>query len=347
MLSLRQLQYRRNRLTKLRTMQELCLLLGKPGHKLELLCAQPMYNEFHIRKRNGGKRHIEDPRPPLKRVLGILNDLLQGVYYFEKTEAAYGFIAIARDDPAPPRHIVTHAERHLGCRWLMNIDLTSFFHQISTEMVLDRLKDPPFHFDDEVADLMARLCTYKGRLPMGAPTSPVLSNLVFQREDEVLKAWADDHGWLYTRYADDLSFSSQKEISSWEMQQTINLLENHSYAVHPEKRRLYGPDDVKNVTRLVLGDGELELPPDFLEELRDCIEDLRRTTRTHLRMGVARPPAWLTKYRQRLNGMMGFAKHVLGEYDEDFLQIQRSYDEAVNPPDEDFGTYSWLDFPYW
>lgn len=347
MLSLRQLQHRRNRLTKLQTMQELCLLLGKPEHKLELLCAHGMYNEFHIPKRNGGQRHIEDPRPPLKRVLAMLNDLLQGVYYSEKTEAAYGFITIARNDPAPPRHIVTHAERHLGCRWLMNIDLTSFFHQISTEMVRERLLDPPFTFHEEVASLIARLCTYKGRLPMGSPTSPVLSNLVFQREDEVLSHWAGENGWLYTRYADDLSFSSKKEITSWQMQQTINLLENHGYQVHPEKRRLYGPDDEKNVTRLVLGEDELQLPADFMAELDECIEDLRRTTRTHLRMGVAKPPGWLTQYQQRLNGMMGFARHVLGDYDEDFLKIKRRYDDALLPDEEDFGAYSWLDFPYW
>ena len=344
--SLRQIQYRRSRLLKLQTMQECCLLLGHPELKLTLLAAKPPYSEFTVPKRDGSERHIEDPQPPLKGILRILNAFLQAVYFFEKPAASYGFITVARDDPAPPRHIVTHAEQHLGCRWLMNLDLKDFFHQISTGAVEGRLNDLPFEFDNEVAAFIARLVTYKGRLPMGAPTSPVLSNLVFQREDLVLEAWAEDNGWRYTRYADDLTFSSQKEITAKQMQQTINLIENHGFRVHPVKRRLFGPDEVKNVTRLVLGNEHVELPPDFWDELTDCIEDLRRSTRTQHRMGVADTP-WLKNYRQRVQGMVGFAEHVLGDHHEDFHKIRKSFNEATTPSAEDFGTYSWLEFPYW
>ena len=345
--SLRQFQYRRNRLLKLRTMQELSLLLGYSPHKLVLLAAAPPYREFEVPKRDGSRRHIEDPQPPLKGILRTMNTFLQAVYFFEKPDASYGFIPVARDDPSTPRNIVTHAEQHLGCRWLMNIDLKDFFHQISTAEVEKRLQQMPFRFDDEVATLMARLATHKGRLPMGAPTSPVLSNLVFQREDLVLEEWAEDNGWLYTRYADDLSFSSENEITSAQMQRTVNLIENHGFRVHPEKRKLMGPDDEKSVTRLLLGENEVELPSDFWDELMESIEDLRRVMRTRLRMGEVKTPGWLRKYRQRVEGMVAFAGHVLGDHDEDFHRIRKAYNEAITPDEEDFGTYSWLDFPYW
>jgi len=344
--TLRQLRYRRQRLLRLQTMQELCVLVGQPEHQLQLLAAMPPYNEFTVQKRDGSPRFIEDPQPKLKQVLRMLNAYLQAIYFFDKPDASYGFITIPKDDPAPPRHIVTHAERHLGCLWLMNIDLEDFFHQITTEAVAKRLGDMPFQFDEDVVQLLARLMTYKGRLPMGSPCSPVLSNLVFQREDLALETWAKANGWLYTRYADDLTFSAQQVITVPQFGQTVNLLENHGYRVHPRKRRLCGPDDVKSVTRLVLGTDGVQLPDDFHSELTDLIEDLRRTTRVVHRMGEADSP-WLTNYRQRVQGMVGFAQHVLGDHHEDFHRIRNAFTDATEPPAEDFGTYSWLDFPYW
>ncbi|MEZ4961210.1 MAG: reverse transcriptase domain-containing protein [Saprospiraceae bacterium] len=141
--TLRQLQYRRNRLLDMQTMQELCLLLGQPEHRLQQMAADPPYNEFTVKKRDGSPRFIEDPQPRLKDVLRILNAFLQGVYYFDMPDASYGFIPVPKDDPAPPRNIVTHAERHLGCQWLMNIDLEDFFHQINTGEVAERLRHQP------------------------------------------------------------------------------------------------------------------------------------------------------------------------------------------------------------
>jgi RNA-directed DNA polymerase len=344
--TLRQLRYRRQRLLRLQTVQELCVLVGQPEHLLQLLAAMPPYNEFTVQKRDGSPRFIEDPQPRLKAVLRSLNSYLQAVYYFDKPDASYGFITMPKDDPAPPRHIVTHAERHLGCQWLMNIDLEDFFHQVTTADLADRLANPPFQFDDAVVELLARLTSYKGRLPMGSPTSPVLSNLVFQPEDRSLETWAEANGWRYTRYADDLTFSSDSEITPVHFMQTIHLLENHGYRVHPRKRRLCGPDDVKSVTRLVLAADAVQLPEDFHNELNDLIEDLRRTTRVQHRMGEVEPP-WLVKYRQRVQGMVGFAQHVLGDHDEDFHKIRNAYLHATVHPQEDFGAYSWLDFPYW
>ncbi len=344
--SLRQLNYRRQRLLQLETMQELCLLLGKSQKTLNALAANPPYNEFTVQKRNGSPRFIEDPAPPLKAVLRTLNAFLQAVYYFDKPEASYGFIPQPKDEPAPPRNIVTHAEQHLGCRWLMNIDLEDFFHQINTDEVAAVLGRRPFHFDEEVVGLLAALTTYKGRLPQGSPTSPVLSNLVFAREDSALEGWAKSKGWRYTRYADDLTFSSPHEIGPELLRDTINLLENHGFRVHPEKRRLCGPTDLKSVTRLVLGESEVQLPADFWDELTENIEDLRRGLRLQHRMGQTETD-WMTNYRQRVEGMVGFARHVLGDHHEDFHRIRSAFNQAVDPPGEDFGSYAWLDFPYW
>jgi len=344
--ALNQLQYLRQRMLRLETTQEISLLLGRSQRELESMAANPGYQEFTIKKRDGTDRFIEDPEFSLKQMLRSLNGYLQGVYYFEKPDAAYGFIPTPDDDPNPPRNIVTHAEQHLGCKWLMNIDLESFFHQISTEKTAKTLSSQPFQLNDDAASLLARLSTYKGRLPMGSPCSPVLSNLAFLPEDAALEHWAATNGWRYTRYADDLTFSSNAEIGQKPMQQTINLIENHGYRVHPKKRKLCGPGDEKSVTRLVLGPNSVQLPGDFHAELKEQIQDLSSTMRVQQRMGETDAP-WIQKYQQRVRGMVGFAEHVLGKHTPEFNQLRNAFQDASNPPAEDFGTYSWLDFPYW
>ncbi|MCB0583386.1 MAG: RNA-directed DNA polymerase, partial [Phaeodactylibacter sp.] len=167
------------------TLEELALYLGKASLKLLALAELPSYNEFRIPKKSGGMRRIEDPTPELKKVQRKLNDYLQAVYHFQRTDAAYGFLANPVDDPSP-RHILSNARVHMGCRWLLNVDAKDFFHMVSEERVKQVFQSGPFHFEEPIAGLLASLCCYKGRLPMGAPTSPILSNFASVPMDHAL-----------------------------------------------------------------------------------------------------------------------------------------------------------------
>ena len=111
----------------------------------------------------------------------VLNDYLQAVYWLQKTSSAYGFVIRPTDARDEPRNIVTNAEQHLRKAWLLNADLEDFFHYVTADEVLRVFTEKPFEFPTDLANLLTRLTTLNGRLPMGAPTSPVLSNLAFQR----------------------------------------------------------------------------------------------------------------------------------------------------------------------
>jgi len=341
-----QLRLAADALLAVRRTADLARLLTLTPQRLAALAAQPQYSVFTVPKRDGSQRLIEDPDAALKAAQRRLNDFLQALYYFERSEAAYGFVTNPADDPAP-RHIVTHAERHVGCRFLLNIDLDNFFHQVTEARVRAALQSAPLQLDDECAGLVGQLCTWKGRLPMGAPSSPALSNFAFRDADKALTFRARERGWLYTRYADDLSFSTQSAtMTPADLDATVAFLEKDlGYAVHPRKRRFCAENDLKTITRLVVTGSGVELPGDFYAELDETLRDLGSACRVQHKMG-SRYTGWLSDYEQRIQGMLGFAGHVLGETDDQYLELLARYQEATTQQPEDFGLYSWLDFPY-
>lgn len=176
MLTIKQLQKRAAQFCAIESVHDLIGILDEEDHLFMLTLAQPQYHVFAVPKKDGSKRIIENPETVLKRIQSRLNDFLQAVYYLHRSEAAFGFMICPADDPQP-RHIVSNARLHLDKAWLLNIDVEDFFHYVKESRVRNLFQKPPFGFREDLAEALARLCCFKGRLPMGAPTSPALSNL--------------------------------------------------------------------------------------------------------------------------------------------------------------------------
>lgn len=329
------------------SLEALALLLGKTALNLLALAASPSYDEFQIPKKNGGMRPIEDPAPELKKVQRKLNDFLQAVYYFQRTDAAFGFITNPVDDPSP-RHILSNASVHLGCQWLLNVDAQDFFHAVSEEWVKRIFQAAPFHFDEAIAQLLASLCCYKGRLPMGAPTSPVLSNFASIKMDGVLQELAAKYSWKYTRYADDMSFSAQTEITEAHFLTIKQIVETHGFRLNPAKRKHYAPtDEDKQVTGLLVKADRIDLPEDYLQQLAQAIDHLDKAVDAKYSMPSGRrdKTIWLEELEQQIRGKLEYARQILGEDDLQYLDLVVQLDEALSPPDY-FGPMGWLDFGY-
>ena len=156
------------------------------------------YFRWRIPKKSGGYRLISAPRADLAGVQRQLADALQRLH--EPRPNAHGFL--------PGRSIVSNAEPHVDRRWVFNLDLEDFFGSISTRRIAGLLTSEPFNLRTAVAERIAELCTLDGRLPTGAPTSPVLSNMIARKLDGQLQAFAHEHRATYTRYVDDLTFST-------------------------------------------------------------------------------------------------------------------------------------------
>jgi len=155
------------------------------------------YKSFRIPKRSGGYRPIRAPSASLKILQQKLNQILRAVY--RPRRAIHGFVE--------ERSVRTNAERHVGRRFVLNVDIEDFFPTINFGRVRGMFLKHPYDRNARVATVLAQLCCHSNELPQGAPTSPVVSNMICARLDTVLTRLAQANYCVYTRYADDITFS--------------------------------------------------------------------------------------------------------------------------------------------
>ncbi|RNL38027.1 reverse transcriptase domain-containing protein [Paraeggerthella hongkongensis] len=186
------------------------------------------YKTFEIgKKRSGEKRTIEAPVGYLKAVQRQLLELFNEAY--RPPQCVHGFVSSCS--------IASNAMSHVKKSAVVNLDLRDFFPSITGDRIHGLFRKDPFSFPEDVANLLTELVCYKGSLPQGAPTSPILSNMICYRLDKQLVSYAAKNKLVYTRYADDITFSSTSRSA-------INKLFNESElginSVSPEVRNIIG-----------------------------------------------------------------------------------------------------------
>src|SRR5258708_17851871 len=188
------------------------LLHFKPAGLSYILYKQapPKYRIFDIPKRKGGTRTIKAPADQLKLVQEKISDLLQDCLD-EINEAKQRKDLIAHGFKRK-RSIITNARQHRNRRHVFNIDLEDFFPSINFGRVRGYfIKDKNFLLDEDVATVIAQIACHDNSLPQGSPCSPVISNLIAHLLDMHLVRLASSVGCTYSRYADDLTFSTNKK----------------------------------------------------------------------------------------------------------------------------------------
>lgn len=155
-----------------------------------------MYRQFLISKGSGKSRFITAPDRRLKILQSKLAPLLDQLYRVRNP--VHGFV--------PKRSVKTNALAHGKRRFVINLDVRDFFPTITENRVIGLLRS--LGLGERVARIVARLTCCFGHLPQGAPTSPVLSNMICYRLDSELLQLAKKVRVIYTRYADDVTFSS-------------------------------------------------------------------------------------------------------------------------------------------
>lgn len=213
------------------------------------------YKTFYIPKKSGGVREISAPKALLKSFLTYTNKLLQAFY--DAPEYVTGFV--------PEKSVVDNAERHVGMNYVFNTDLKDFFPSITKSRVWATLKHPPFKFNDTIADAVAGLCCTEVKvdgekrwvLPQGSPCSPILTNIVCRNLDRQLHRLAKKYNLRYSRYADDITFSSNRNVfqKGGEFQQELeSIITGQHFIINEKKTRLQKKNERQEVTGLVVSD---------------------------------------------------------------------------------------------
>jgi len=274
--------------------------------------ANPQYNTFRLPKPNGDNRVIDNPGGKLKDWQRLLSDGLQDIYYGIRPRASHAYIPSTADEVSPV-NIYTNALQHCKAKWVYQVDIKDFFNSVTAQRVKHLFGHIPFCFSDDAAQILARLTTYKGRLPMGAPSSPVLSNLVCIELDHRLDKLARDNNWTYTRFSDDITFSSQKRFTNGNAEAIRQMIEDHDFVLNYEKSQQMSIESEPEVCGLALRpNSKPDLSDDFVRDLKKSIKIYKYLISDFYRGEEVFPPDVLNRFRQHIEGQLGFVRFVKG-----------------------------------
>ncbi len=312
--------------------------LGFDIARIKLLALSPPYYCFSIEKPSGGERHIEAPEEHLKAIQRQFNFYLQCVYFEIQTPPSFGYVIRAKGQ-SRWKNILENARQHLGAKFMLNVDFKDFFHQFSIKRIHQILQTPPFRFDIKTAHILARLFTYKGRLPMGAPSSPALSNIGSIRFDWNMYAWSLHQQLTFTRFVDDLTFSSfSNPITEDHLKQIEAICEQAGLYLNPKKTVFFSEKDAKMVTGLVLNQ-TVDIDPVFYRELEENLLRLQRLAEVQLLMESHPRGELLRKFKKEVDGQINFIGMIEGFDSAIFYKYRMKMKKALNP----WGTPHFLD----
>jgi retron-type reverse transcriptase len=253
------------------------------------------YTTFTIKKKSGKDRTIHAPVKGLKEFQKALNIILQCLY--EPHSAATGFVT--------GKSIVDNAKKHVDQTYVYNIDLKDFFPSIDKSRVWGRLLVAPFNLGNSnerrtLANFIATICSTpmtverlvsnewvmqtKSVLPQGAPTSPTLTNIICEKLDKRLAGVAKRFGLNYSRYADDITFSSKHntyEVSDSKVEKIFvsggsfdcevrKIVSEQNFHIKESKVRLQKRGYRQEVTGLVVND-KINVSRRYIKQLRQWL----------------------------------------------------------------------------
>lgn len=227
------------------------LMIGLTPRLISQIVARPdrHYRAFQLKKKGGGSRDISSPRVFLKTIQRFISD-----YIFAGLPLHNAVHSFRHD-----RSILSNAERHVGNRWVANIDVENFFGSISEDHLRNYFVK--MGFDAPSSRILSKLATLGGVLPQGAPTSPVLSNVLLYDFDDIIDRKSKELKINYTRYADDITFSGNN-ISDIKLMLGFAptlLTELYGLTINHRKTRILSRRSRQVVTGVVVND--VALPP--------------------------------------------------------------------------------------
>ena len=302
------------------------------------MCIRERYTTFTIKKKSGGERTIMAPFDEFCMLLRGFNYILQAL--FIPHPKATGFV--------PGRSIVSGAKLHTNKNYVYNIDLKDFFHSFERKRVKWMFTQAPFNLSGEresLAFLLASLCTHpieiEGQtriiLPQGAPTSPTLTNILCYGLDKKLSGLAKRFGATYSRYADDITFSSNKSIFKKEafLRELQRIITSQGLTINEKKTRLQEKEYRQEVTGLIVNE-KVNTYRRYVKQLRMWLYYIEaygyEKAETIFRQDYIKEKGHIKYFSNMYNVLEGkllYLKMVKGEQDPTYLKLQQRFDKIL------------------
>ena len=296
------------------------------------------YKQFKIKKKSGGFRQISAPRNrSFILMLRYVNEIFKALY--TPSDYAMGF--------TEGRSVVDNASRHKGMNYVFNTDIKDFFPSIVQPRVWKRLQLAPLNFPQPVANILAGLCSMRGEknsdgtysyiLPQGAPTSPIITNMICDNLDRRLAGLARKMGLNYSRYADDITFSSMQNVYQKDgdfVKELRRIIEGQGFKINEEKTRLQKRGARQEVTGIIVSD-KVNVSQKYVRDIRNILYIWDRYG-----YSVAFSK-FFPKYKQEkghvkkgnpdmvnvIDGKLMYLKMVKGEEDPVFVRLYKKFEK--------------------
>ncbi|WP_299385807.1 reverse transcriptase domain-containing protein [uncultured Lacinutrix sp.] len=320
------------------------------------------YTSFEIKKKSGKTRTIHAPNKGLKELQKCLNIILSLVY--TPHTSAFGFVK--------GKSIIDNAKKHTNKNYVYNIDLKDFFPSIDASRVWARFKYPPFNLGtnknrEQIANMIKAICCtpmlverevdgiwankITSVLPQGAATSPILTNAICERLDIRLTGLSKRFGLEYSRYADDITFSSMHNTYATEkgIQESIyktestfdrelrRIISSQNFRVNEKKVRLQKRGYKQEVTGLIVNE-KVNTPNFYVKEIRQWIyfwesKGYDKAYELFLKKYL-KNKGIVTNSKPNMHmvieGKLLYLKMVKGETNTTYLKLKSRFDKLVN-----------------
>jgi hypothetical protein len=288
------------------------------------------YHRYSIPKKKGGERNIAAPKSVLKNAQRkILDGILSKV---PVSDYAHGFLQ--------GKSVLSGAKAHMADKpygentgLLINMDLEDFFPTITFERVRGMFK--AFGYSGYISSLLAMMCTYceriaievKGEikyvktsdriLPQGSPASPMITNIICVKLDKRLSGLASKYNCIYTRYADDMSFSFIEESKDLNLGRFMGLVSKivseEGLNINQKKTRFLRKNNRQCITGIVINNDEIGIPKKWIKTLRAAIYNANK-----LKNNGEEVPA---KAINEISGMVSWVKSVNSKRYADIIEV--------------------------
>lgn len=237
--------------------RHLALLLGLDSSQLAKISVdnKSSYRQFNLPKRSGGHRVIAVPYPRLAKAQSwVMKNILANI---SVNDHAHGYVR--------NRSILTNANVHFGAKELLKIDIEDFFGNININRVIQVFKN--IGYTNKVSYHLAELCCYEKKLPQGACTSPIISNIVARFLDNRLSSLSESLNLSYTRYVDDITFSGDK-IPPGYLSYVENIISEAGFSINRKKTIFKGEKQRKIVTGLLVSGSKVRVLKKYRRDFR-------------------------------------------------------------------------------
>ena len=284
------------------------------------------YIPYIIPKKSGDYRKIAAPCKILKYIQRQIANFIYDE--IDVKNCVHGF--------ARGKDIKTNANYHLKRKHILNLDLKDFFDSITVNRVYGVFHGHPFNFPEKLSSCLAKIATYHGSLTQGSPLSPIISTLVCRRLDNELNAFAVKYGLRYSRYADDITFSSIRTMKDFFKGDTVtnkiilceelvNIITRNDFQINEDKVRYRNKTQRMEVTGLIIND-----KPNLARKYRDKIRAMLHAWKKFGYENAEKE--YLSKFsggcksfKRVIYGKLNFYKSVRGVTDHYYQQMAKLF----------------------